>query len=177
MKNLLFWLFSRVNSKPTNKRSSFCFDFDFNWEFGGNFIKISLQVMKELRAHASQRHGIKDDNIDSCFILCCSGCTVKFEMDGEIRDWDDHMHDAPCKRGRNKRSRWLFTSVFHGCLDFLLYQCWIGHQCLITLPKWDKFRLLIGYLVPVIRDWRYFEIPDFCSMILDSRSWDQLSRK
>jgi len=61
-------------------------------------------VMKELRAHASQRHGIKDDNIDSCFILCCSGCTVKFEMDGEIRDWDDHMHDAPCKRGR-KRSR------------------------------------------------------------------------
>ena len=72
----------------------------------GSFYKflISLQVMKELKAHASERHGIKDDNIDSCFTLCCSGCTVKFEMDGEIREWDDHMHDAPCKRGR-KRSR------------------------------------------------------------------------
>ena len=31
---LLFWLFSRVSSKPTNQRSSFCFY--VNWELGGN---------------------------------------------------------------------------------------------------------------------------------------------
>ena len=35
--NHLFWLFSRVNSKPTNQRSSFCLCF-CNWEFDGNFI-------------------------------------------------------------------------------------------------------------------------------------------
>ena len=35
--NHLFWLFSRVNSKPTNQRSSFCLCF-CNWEFYGNFI-------------------------------------------------------------------------------------------------------------------------------------------
>ena len=29
----LFWLFSRVNSKPTNQRSSFCLCFDCNWDF------------------------------------------------------------------------------------------------------------------------------------------------
>ena len=32
----MFWLFSRVNSKLTNQRSSFCFCFDLNWEFDGN---------------------------------------------------------------------------------------------------------------------------------------------
>ena len=31
----LFWLFFRVNSKPTNQRSSFCLCFDLNWEFDG----------------------------------------------------------------------------------------------------------------------------------------------
>ena len=33
----IFILFSRVKSKLTNQRSSFCFD--SNWEFDGNFLK------------------------------------------------------------------------------------------------------------------------------------------
>ena len=37
-KFLLFWLFYRVNSKPTNQRSSFCLCFGCNWEFGGIFL-------------------------------------------------------------------------------------------------------------------------------------------
>ena len=36
----LFWLFSRVNSKPTNQRSSFCLCFDCNWEFDGIFYNF-----------------------------------------------------------------------------------------------------------------------------------------
>ena len=37
MFRILFWLFSRVNSKLTNQRSSFCLCFDCNWEFDGIF--------------------------------------------------------------------------------------------------------------------------------------------
>ena len=65
-----------------------------------------LQITKELKAHAEKRHGYTGDNIESCYILGCAGCSEKFDMDGEIRDWDDHMAEQPCKRGRpTKRSR------------------------------------------------------------------------
>ena len=41
-KFLLFWLFYRVNSKPTNQRSSFCSCFGCNWEFGGIFLNFNF---------------------------------------------------------------------------------------------------------------------------------------
>ena len=38
----MFWLFSRVNSKRTNQRSSFCLCFDCNWEFDEKNVTVFL---------------------------------------------------------------------------------------------------------------------------------------
>ena len=62
-----------------------------------------FQITKELKAHAGERHNIFDDEVESCFSLQCSGCTDKWELVGEIKDWDQHMEEVPCKNRRRSR--------------------------------------------------------------------------
>ena len=57
------WLFSRVNSKRTNQRSSFCLCFDCNWEFDGIFSSFSdhdlcLTVTGEYLSPGHCRNGL-----------------------------------------------------------------------------------------------------------------------
>ena len=53
-----------------------------------------------MKAHASMRHGIEGKDVDSCFKLMCIGCNAKFELDNEIKEWDEHMDRQPCRAGR-----------------------------------------------------------------------------
>ena len=59
----MFWLFSRVNSKRTNQRSSFCLCFDCNWEFDRIFSSFSdhdlcLTVTGEYLSPGHCRNGL-----------------------------------------------------------------------------------------------------------------------
>lgn len=36
-------------------------------------------------------------DVEKIFSLQCSGCTEKFDMDGEIKYWDEHVETMACK--------------------------------------------------------------------------------
>lgn len=64
------------------------------------------EITKELKAHADQRHGVTGKAIDDLYTLQCIGCSEKFELGREIKDWDDHMDRQPCRSRRSvSRSR------------------------------------------------------------------------
>jgi predicted small metal-binding protein len=68
------------------------------------------EITKDLKIHANERHGVTGKEVDSCFRLMCMGCNDKFELDGEIKEWDEHMERQPCRNrpagaARDSRSR------------------------------------------------------------------------
>jgi len=63
------------------------------------------QITKELKYHANERHGVTGKSVDSCYRLMCMGCNDKFELDAEIKEWDDHMERQPCRHKRQDYSR------------------------------------------------------------------------
>jgi len=71
-----------------------------------NFLlKPHFQITKDLKLHASERHGVSGKEVDSCFRLMCMGCNEKFELDGEIKEWDEHMERQPCRNKPQERVR------------------------------------------------------------------------
>lgn len=59
--------------------------------------------------------------MDSIYRLMCMGCNEKFELDGEIKEWDDHMERQPCRQNRPReqsrsrsRSRTPYDDGFRG---------------------------------------------------------------
>ena len=61
-----------------------------------------FQISKELTRHAEERHNVFGTEVETCFSLQCSGCTEKYELPGELKFWDEHMENMPCKNRRFK---------------------------------------------------------------------------
>jgi hypothetical protein len=40
------------------------------------------------------KHGLFGAEVDRCYSLQCSGCQEKYHLDGELRDWDDHLDNC-----------------------------------------------------------------------------------
>ena len=67
-----------------------------------NHGKLDFQITKELKRHAAARHEVTGKSVDTLFRLMCVGCSEKFELDAEIKDWDEHMARQPCRYSRSR---------------------------------------------------------------------------